>query len=77
MGRTLIGDTTRGKRDRAMNPSTDLNDTSDQPVRVLSSYGENFDGACDQTAPFALKVPDPINLVLGGKKVRTDDKEGM
>jgi hypothetical protein len=77
MGRTLVGDTTRGKKDRAMNDSTDLNDTAEQPVGVLSPHAENFDGNCDQTAPFGLKAPsDPAGLIFGrGKRVRNDDKE--
>ena len=91
MGRTLSSDR-RGEewRDRVeivdpwaseFKPQTDLNQTSEQPVGMLSPQAENFDGRADRTPPFARPNPNP--LVLGvteaerTKPVRNDDPEGF
>jgi hypothetical protein len=63
------------------NPQEDLNDTSRQPVQVLSSYAENFDGRADMTPPFNCPNPDPFpKLGITEKErtrpVRNNDPEG-
>jgi hypothetical protein len=61
------------------NPLTDLNQTSVQPVVMLSSVAESFDGNVNRTPPF--DVPNPNELVLGRSErertapVRNDDPE--
>ena len=61
------------------NPQLDLNDTSAQPVRVLSSYSENIDGRVDMSPPFNL--PNPLAIYLSmtdnerTRPVRNDDPE--
>lgn len=60
-------------------PQRDLNDTSEQPVRMLSSYAENFDGRVDRTPPFNLGNPLPLVLGMSERErtrpVRNDDPE--
>jgi hypothetical protein len=63
------------------NPLTDLNETSNERVRMLSPVAESFDGSMDASPPF--DVPDPNPLVLGKTRtemtrvVRNDDAEGF
>jgi hypothetical protein len=63
------------------NPLTDLNESSNERVRMLSPMAESFDGNVNATPPF--DVPDPLPLALGKTRaemtrvVRNDDPEGF
>jgi len=62
--------------DRAMNPSDNINDTAEQPVRFLSGIVENQHGPMDQSLPFGVtKPPDLLGYVKGGPMTVNGEEE--